>query len=92
MNLAKASFELAQWRREDNWAMRVQSFPHCEDGARPLFVWLRDNSGPGSPIGLVMGATATFAEAMAIPKGLVRLRLGAIRHELHDLMWAVVKA
>jgi transposase len=45
--------------------MRVRSFPRCEDSARALLAWLRGNAGPDDPIGIVMEATATFAEELA---------------------------
>jgi len=65
IDLAKATFEAALWGHEDFRTMRVRSFPRCEEGARALLAWLRDDVGPDDPIGLVMEATATFAEELA---------------------------
>jgi len=65
IDLAKATFEAALWGHKDFRAMRVHSFPRGEEGARALLAWLRDNAGPDDPIGLVMEATATFAEELA---------------------------
>jgi transposase len=65
IDLAKATFEAALWGHEEFRAMRVHSFPRCEDGARALLAWLRENAGPDGHIGLVMEATATFAEELA---------------------------
>lgn len=65
IDLAKATFEAALWGHEDFRAMRVRSFPRCEDGARALLAWLRGNAGPDDPIGIVMEATATFADELA---------------------------
>ncbi len=65
IDLAKATFEAALWGHEDFRAMRVRSFPRCVDGARALLAWLRGNAGPDDPIGIVMEATATFAEELA---------------------------
>jgi transposase len=65
IDLAKATFEAALWGHEEFRAMRVRSFPRCEEGARALLAWLRENAGPDGPIGLVMEATAAFAEELA---------------------------
>lgn len=64
IDLAKATFEAALWGHDAFRAMRVRSFPRCEEGARALLAWLRESAGPGGPIGLVMEATATFAEEL----------------------------
>ena len=65
IDLAKATFEAALWGHDDFRAMRGRSFPRCEEGACALLAWLRDHAGPDNPIGLVMEATATFAEELA---------------------------
>lgn len=65
IDLAKATFEAALWGHDEFRAMRVRSFPRCEEGARALLAWLRESAGPDGPIGLVMEATATFAEELA---------------------------
>lgn len=65
IDLAKATFEAAIWGHDDFRTMRVRSFPRCKEGASALLAWLRDSVSPGVGIGLVMEATATFAEDMA---------------------------
>lgn len=65
IDLAKATFEAALWGHDDFRAMRVRSFPRRMEGARALLTWLRENADPDRPIGLVMEATATFAEELA---------------------------
>ena len=65
IDLAKATFDAALWGHQELRAMRVRSFPRCEEGARALLAWLREHAGPDGPIGLVMEATAAFAEELA---------------------------
>lgn len=65
VDLAKATFEAALWGHDDFRTMRVRSFPRSASGTRALLAWLRDHASPGAGIGLVMEATATFAEDVA---------------------------
>lgn len=65
IDLAKATFDAALWGHDEFRAMRVRSFPRCEEGARALLAWLRENADPEGHIGLVMEATATFGEELA---------------------------
>lgn len=65
IDLAKATFEAAIWGHDEFRVMRVRSFPRSASGARALLAWLRDSASPGASIGLVMEATATFAEDVA---------------------------
>lgn len=65
IDLAKATFAAALWGHDDLRSMRVRTFPRSKEGARALLAWLRDNAAPDSLIGLVMEATATFAEELA---------------------------
>lgn len=65
IDLAKTTFEAALWGHEAFRTMRGRSFPRGEEGARALLAWLREHAGPDGRIGLVMEATATFAEELA---------------------------
>lgn len=65
VDLAKATFEAALWGHEELRMMRVRSFPRSTSGARALLAWMRDDASPGVGLGLVMEATATFAEEVA---------------------------
>ena len=65
IDLAKATFVAALWGNEELRTMRVNTFPRNKAGAKALLAWLRDNNPGGEPIGLVMEATATFADELA---------------------------
>lgn len=65
VDLAKATFEAALWGHDPFRLMRVRSFPRSASGARALLAWMREEGGPDAGLGLVMEATATFAEEVA---------------------------
>lgn len=64
-DLAKKSLELALWGHEDLPQRKVRSFPRTRKAAPALLAWMKSQAPEGARLGLVLEATATFAEELA---------------------------
>jgi len=67
IDLAKATFQMAIWgHEEDLRKLQVAGFERTQKGCRKALVWLRKEAPEGARIGIVMEATATYAEQVAV--------------------------
>lgn len=65
IDLAKLTFQIATWGHQDLCAMRVGSFDRTRKGTKQALAWLRSQLPEGARIGIVMEATAKFADEVA---------------------------
>lgn len=67
IDLAKANFRTALWgHEEDIRNLKVAGFDRTQKACRQVLAWLRQEAPEGARIGLVMEATGTFAEEVAV--------------------------
>lgn len=62
IDLAKLTFQMALWGQQELGEMEVRTFNRTRKAMQGVLDWLRASVPESTPIGIVMEATATFAE------------------------------